>query len=131
MLRFTLLSSILALFAGCALFEDDFTVPGERAHPQADIRGFTYCGQGFDGAVYCSPGQYCKQQEWNECEAGCLSDVNCASNQYCDLPSGNGTGTCVNAYHSTVGALEADAGFHYDAGAGFHYDAGAGGDASP
>lgn len=118
MFRTLLCLTAATLVTGCALIEDDITIPGERQHPQSDVRGFTYCGQGFDGAVYCSPGQYCEHQEWNDCEQGCLSDVNCASNQYCDIRYGDEVGTCVNAYHSTVGALEADAGFSYDAGGG-------------
>lgn len=126
MVRSFLLLSLGVWLTGCGFLHDDIFHGDD--HPQADVRGFTYCGEGFDGDVYCSPGQYCENQTWNDCEAGCLSDVNCASNQFCDIRYGDPVGTCVNAYHSTVGALEADAGSSDDASPGL--DAGGSFDAA-
>lgn len=53
--------------------------------------GFTECNAGL---TECQPGQFC-DSEMLSCSVGCTSDVNCASNQFCNLESGS-PGVCEN-----------------------------------
>ncbi len=41
--------------------------------------GYTNCG-----SERCSPGQYCSDPTLRDCTKGCLSNENCASDQYCN-----------------------------------------------
>jgi len=52
-------------------------------------QGFTSCKIGLG---QCQPGQYC--DDFDQCQNGCLSDVNCACNQVCNKPAGVNEGTC-------------------------------------
>ncbi|MFT4705003.1 MAG: hypothetical protein ACI81R_002711 [Bradymonadia bacterium] len=97
--------------AGCEFMDDD--------NPHAGVRGFTYCGEDFADDVYCSPGQWCENQTFNDCEIGCLSDVNCASNQACMIDTPGQPGTCANLYNSSRGLESADAGASVDVGVAF------------
>jgi len=63
--------------------------------------GITACGDFPDGPKSCQAGQYCSDQTFSRCEAGCLSDTNCASNQTCQKASGATTGSCQNKPTST------------------------------
>jgi hypothetical protein len=74
-----------ALVTGMACSED-----GENGSCDAEEKGFTTCGL---GSVKCQPGQYC--DDFQQCQNGCLSDVNCACNQVCSKPAGVNEGTCV------------------------------------
>ena len=56
----------------------------------AQVQGFTGCGL---GSVKCQPGQYC--DDFQQCQNGCLSDVNCACNQVCSKAAGVNEGTCT------------------------------------
>lgn len=56
----------------------------------AQNRGFTSCG----GST-CQPGQYCRDDRFDDCNNGCLSDLNCTDNQFCDKGNAN-TGVCQN-----------------------------------
>jgi len=73
-------------------------------------RGYTDCGN-FMGPKQCSPGQFCSDATFSECTLGCLSDVNCASNQEC-IKNGTQLGVCENVVMSTraVHLRAADAG---------------------
>lgn len=51
----------------------------------------------FGETQWCQPGQYCADQTFSDCVNGCLSDVNCASNQYCEVDRRTGEGICLNA----------------------------------
>jgi len=53
--------------------------------------GDTECLQ---AGLSCQAGQYCNTEELT-CSVGCISDNNCASNQFCDLTMGS-PGTCLN-----------------------------------
>lgn len=76
---------------------------------EPNARGYTDCGT-FLGGETCSPGQYCSEPEWSECSLGCLSDVNCASNQYCAKSSPHEqVGVCHNVRTSSHG-MSVDAG---------------------
>lgn len=61
--------------------------------------GFTACGnfmadRGTQNT--CQPGQYCADDTFSTCSAGCLSDTNCASNQACVKDAGLQVGVCQN-----------------------------------
>jgi len=64
-----------------------------------DDRGFTECGD-FEE---CQPGQYCEDSVFGECAEGCLSNVNCASDQVCSIPDGQSVGTCENTGKNSGG----------------------------
>ena len=95
--RFSLAAALcgiaLLLGAGCVFLD------GHGAH--GDIRGYTRCGN-FLGGEECSPGQYCADPQWSECALGCLSDVNCASNQYCFKRPSQQVGVCENVRATVV-----------------------------
>ncbi len=100
--RTPLLAAALAvvsagLLSGCFFLDE----PG--AGRGSDVRGYTDCGTFFGGET-CQPGQYCVDPSWSECANGCLSDVNCASNQMCFKDSGRQVGVCENV-RSSVHAL--------------------------
>ena len=63
--------------------------------------GTTTCGDFPDGPKSCQAGQYCLDQTFSRCESGCLSDMNCASNQTCQKATGETTGSCQNKPMST------------------------------
>jgi len=84
--------SALVAISGCA-------ESGDAAASAA--RGFTDCGDmAFNGQT-CQPGQYCSEPDFGQCSNGCLSDVNCADNQVCDLSSGS-PGVCMNTSNVEV-----------------------------
>jgi hypothetical protein len=85
--------------SGCFFMDDDTQDPG-----------YTDCGS-FLGGGSCAPGQYCTDSTFSECAIGCLSDVNCASNQYCYKSSDYQVGICENS-RATIYAqgLQADVG---------------------
>lgn len=60
--------------------------------------GFTDCTPtGFeDTPTLCQPGQYCEDSNLAICENGCLSNINCAGDQTCQIPSGASEGSCAN-----------------------------------
>ena len=60
--------------------------------------GFTDCTpMGFeDTPTVCQPGQYCEDSVLAECENGCLSNINCAADQTCEIPTGEAVGSCAN-----------------------------------
>ncbi len=94
-----LLAPVLLLsISGCVFLDDE-----------TDIRGYTECGS-FLGGESCSPGQYCEDPTFSECDNGCLSDVNCASNQYCYKTGGQNVGICENTRSSYQALGSADAG---------------------
>jgi hypothetical protein len=76
--------------AGCSLI--DLDGDDDRLH----IRGYTSCGDFAGDDAVCQPGQFCADEMWSECEIGCLSDVNCASNQICILTRPREAGYCEN-----------------------------------
>lgn len=99
-----------ALLGTACVFMDDDDSP--------HVRGYTECGT-FLGGATCSPGQHCSDPGFSECANGCLSDVNCASNQACFKSPGQQVGVCENVTSSVVGrALGADAGVGADASGG-------------
>lgn len=81
---------------GCGDFVDDGYDWSDDQTPSPTIRGFTACGDYVGETQYCQPGQFCENALWNRCEIGCLSDVNCASNQACIITSPNEPGYCQN-----------------------------------
>lgn len=62
------------------------------------MQGFSDCTpMGFeDTPTTCQPGQYCADPNLADCVPGCLSNVNCAADQSCSIPSGESIGSCVN-----------------------------------
>lgn len=84
-----LLTAATAFAPGCAFLD-----LGEDPPPQ--VRGYTACGDFMGDNVYCAPGQYCAESTWSECDIGCLSDVNCASNQTCVIIRPLEPGYCEN-----------------------------------
>lgn len=58
--------------------------------------GMTECGFNVfeNSTVECQPSQYCKDSTLNQCEAGCLSDMNCPGDEICTKESGRSVGTC-------------------------------------
>ncbi len=56
--------------------------------------GFTACGNFPAGPVTCQPGQYCEDAIFSNCESGCLSNLNCTTDQTCVKASGQNVGTC-------------------------------------
>ena len=56
--------------------------------------GVTRCGDNPDRISTCQPGQYCYNSYFARCEPGCLSDLNCASEQLCVKDPGKNVGTC-------------------------------------
>lgn len=103
-------AALLSLASTACFFIDD--------EPTATAaRGYTYCGEFANEEVWCHPGQYCDDPVFTECRIGCLSDVNCASNQFCDITAPNEPGTCRN--NATIEhGLTADTGLGGDAGIG-------------
>ena len=91
-----------------------FFIDEEPASNTASTRGYTYCGDFANEEVWCHPGQYCEDPVFTECEIGCLSDVNCASNQFCDITAPGEPGTCRNSATIEHG-LTSDAGYGADA----------------
>lgn len=49
-----------------------------------------------DSPTLCQAGQYCADSTLANCEAGCLSNQNCADDQGCEIPAGASEGVCVN-----------------------------------
>lgn len=82
----------MALLAGLMLFG-----PGCIIAPLQP--GYTECGDFIDDEP-CQPGQFCVDSTFNECEPGCTSDVNCASNQVCVKEYGDQVGVCLNSCDS-------------------------------
>jgi hypothetical protein len=90
-LRFSVIFSAIFLASltfACSGSEDG---GGGSNECNAGNTGFTECNFGMEE---CQPGQYCNA-EMLTCSVGCTSDVNCASNQFCNLDSGS-PGTCEN-----------------------------------
>lgn len=60
--------------------------------------GFTDCTPtGFeDTPTLCQPGQFCEDSNLAICENGCLSNINCADDQTCQIPAGEPVGSCAN-----------------------------------
>lgn len=56
--------------------------------------GYTSCGDGYSETT-CHPNQYCADDDWGDCELGCLSGENCTDDQRCEKESGEDVGTCV------------------------------------
>lgn len=103
------LTVLTAGLGGCVFMDDDDT---------ANIRGYTECGD-FLGGATCSPGQYCSDPGFSECALGCLSDVNCASNQMCFKAGSAQVGVCENVTSSVATrSLSADVGVGADASGG-------------
>jgi hypothetical protein len=100
MLVRTLLILALGTSLGACVFLDD---------DSNSIRGYTECGS-FLGGESCAPGQYCSDATFSECANGCLSDVNCASNQYCYKTSNQHVGICENTRTTAYGLGAADTG---------------------
>lgn len=94
---YALVVALAASTTGCGDFIDDGSDWSSDEHTNAPtIRGFTACGDYVGETQYCQPGQFCENALWNRCEIGCLSDVNCASNQECVITSPNEPGFCRN-----------------------------------
>ena len=79
---------------GSCVSLEDLGESGEVERDDSN-RGYTSCGSG-SSKVECHPNQYCADTRWGECELGCLSDDNCASNQFCDKLAGEHVGSCLN-----------------------------------
>ena len=80
----------LACVGLLACGSDDGVGPGNAGL----VQGFTHCGDFPDGkSKTCQPGQYCYDEGFSSCHSGCLSNINCASDQKCSKGSSN-TGTC-------------------------------------
>lgn len=57
--------------------------------------GITPCGNFPDQvAKSCQASQYCQDEGFSKCAAGCLSDNNCTQNQTCIKAGGANEGTC-------------------------------------
>jgi len=57
--------------------------------------GITACGNFPDQQPKsCQAGQYCADEGFSECLNGCLSNVNCTSDQSCIKEAGQNVGTC-------------------------------------
>ena len=58
--------------------------------------GFTSCGNPSSSRhSICQPGQYCADSTWGHCYLGCLSELNCTENQFCEKEPGEHLGICV------------------------------------
>ncbi len=69
--------------------------PADASTPASN--GVTACGNFGGSPKQCIAGQYCSDQTLSTCDLGCLSDVNCASNQQCDKTGAGGQiGGCHN-----------------------------------
>lgn len=58
--------------------------------------GVTDCTPPGLPEVVCQAGQYCADQTLADCQNGCLSNDNCASDQTCEKADGEDVGTCQN-----------------------------------
>ena len=58
--------------------------------------GTTPCFSSPAPETFCQAGQYCEDPLFAMCTNGCLNDMNCASNQTCNIPSGQSVGACEN-----------------------------------
>ncbi len=95
----TIILLVTILFSTLSACGDDADGGGQKTYVKPD--GST-CGDGSRSGLSsctasangeCQAGQYCNSEQLT-CSDGCLSDNNCAGNQYCDLTAG--TGTCRN-----------------------------------
>lgn len=82
---------LILLIAGCGGTGDRGT-----SSPRSPGQQTTNCG-----GVSCQAGQYCADDRFGRCENGCLSDGNCADNQFCDKtqhpdPFDDNVGSCEN-----------------------------------
>lgn len=93
--RLILLPLLLAPLAGCEFVEEDIA-------QLSDARGFTNCGYRYGEDTICQPGQFCEDPTFGDCDIGCLSDVNCASNQECVVTVPGEPGYCRNVTSSTT-----------------------------
>lgn len=87
-----MLAMALGAAPGCVFIDE-----GPFGASQADEQGYTECGDFFADPgdhIYCQPGQYCVDPTFSECEAGCLSNENCAEDQRCVKGDGYDIGTC-------------------------------------
>lgn len=64
--------------------------------------GVTPCGNFPDSQPKsCQAGQYCADEIISDCQNGCLSNTNCASDQTCEKSAGEDVGTCQAVQGST------------------------------
>ncbi len=86
---------IVSIAAFAALCCGDLAPP--PTGPNTTLQpGYTECG-----TIKCSPGQFCDDPRFSACLNGCLSNVNCASDQECKKAAGNTDGSCVNKASTT------------------------------
>lgn len=69
------------------------TEPRNGATSGSARDGETRCGDG-DRMRTCPANQYCSNAYFGLCDAGCVSDANCASEQLCVKAAGRNNGTC-------------------------------------
>jgi hypothetical protein len=103
----TLVSLAWILVAGCGMMDD-------RNH----IDGYTKCGRFGGQQNFCQPGQYCGSEKFSTCYNGCLSDVNCASTEFCAKTSASQqVGNCMRISRTVIPHLEVatDAGDEFSA----------------
>lgn len=77
----------------------DTTSPSDTTEPGTG--GQTQCGPDPSFSVTCQAGQYCANQDLRDCQNGCLSNQNCASDQTCIIPTGESVGACQNNTNPT------------------------------
>ena len=58
--------------------------------------GTTVCSAPSLPEVICAAGQYCADQNFQDCQNGCLSNDNCAGDQTCIKAAGEDVGSCQN-----------------------------------
>jgi hypothetical protein len=97
---------VLMMFAVSGCGKDHDVTSEDSGECNASNTGFTECGS-FN-TDECQPGQYCGDATYGDCYVGCTSDVNCASNQFCDLSDGTGLGTCAQCENNTTGDVDKD-----------------------
>ncbi len=101
-------SAVVTSLAACGFLDDD---------EMPRIRGYTSCGDFMSDDVWCQPGQFCADSTFSDCDIGCLSDVNCASNQVCVITDPREPGYCENI-RAVASALEGSASLALD-GSGY------------
>jgi len=98
-----LVSSLLIGLVACGGGETSGETGGGSGGSGGSKPGFTACGDYPDNQPKtCQPGQYCSDEKFSDCSTGCLSNVNCASDQTCVKAAGQDEGTCQNNSTSTT-----------------------------
>lgn len=98
MKRFAMAAICVLLFVACGgpgknnsnTNDNTNATSNSNTNSQPPQQGFTECG-----SIKCQPGQYCYDPNLDDCRSGCLSNINCASDQTCEKGVAK-VGNCKN-----------------------------------